>query len=139
MNKTALITGASKGIGRETALRLAVDFKYKVIAVSRNERQLQSVKEEAAQSGGNILTLTNDLSELDFNPITRILKEQSIAAIDILINNAGLLVNKPFAEIQQNDLIKSYTVNTFAPLMLVQHLLSYLKNAEQAHIVNISS
>ena len=139
MNKIAFITGASKGIGRATSLRMAVDLKYRVIAVSRNEAQLQSLKAEAFKAGGTIIPLAVDLLEQDFNPVLRLLREHSINSIDVLINNAGLLVNKPFEELQFKDLSNSYAVNAIAPLLFVQHLLPYLKKAEQAHIVNISS
>ncbi len=139
MNKTALITGASSGIGRETALKLAVEYKYHVIAISRNATLLQLLKEEAEAVGGKIITLTLDLLDQDFSPVSGLLKEHKITSLDVLINNAGLLINKPFTDLQHNDLFNSYKVNAIAPLLLVQQLLPFLKNAKQAHIVNISS
>ena len=139
MIKTALITGASRGIGRETALKLAVGFNYQIIAISRNAAQLQSLKEEVEALGGKIIILTLDLLAQNLNPVNDLFKEQKITALDVLINNAGFLVNKKLSDLQHKDLINSYTVNAIAPLLLVQQLLPFLKNAKRAHIVNISS
>jgi 3-oxoacyl-[acyl-carrier protein] reductase len=59
--------------------------------------------------------------------------------IDILINNAGFLVNKQFEDISNDELKKVYDVNVFAPFKLIQLLLPLLKKSSRAHIVNISS
>ncbi|MEP7265115.1 MAG: SDR family oxidoreductase, partial [Bacteroidota bacterium] len=67
------------------------------------------------------------------------LSSHKITAIDVLINNAGALVNKPFEQITMDDLQQCYLVNVFAPYLLIQHLLPLLKAASLAHVVNISS
>ena len=139
MSKTVLITGASRGIGRETAFKLAVDYHYQVIALSRNKVQLQSLTEEAMQAGGKIIPLTFDLQNEDFSRVIELLQEHQMQSIDILINNAGFLVNKPFQEIKYTDLLRSFSVNVFSPYFLIQHLMPYLENGAPAHVVNISS
>jgi NAD(P)-dependent dehydrogenase (short-subunit alcohol dehydrogenase family) len=59
--------------------------------------------------------------------------------VDVLINNAGLLINKPFTEITRGDLEKSYAVNVFSVFGITQQLLPLLKKAPTSHIVNITS
>ena len=139
MNKTALITGASRGIGWETALMLAAEYKYQVIALSRNHKQLELLKNTAAAEGGTILTLSHDFFKEDFSPVTTFLEKNNINSLDILINNAGFLIKKPIAEMQLSDLQNSYNVNVFSPYLLIQHLLPMLRNSSGAHVLNISS
>ena len=139
MSKTVLITGASRGIGRATALQLAVNYHYQVIALSRDKGQLLALSEEAKKAGGEVIAISFDLQSEDFTPVKKQLEEHGVNSIEIIINNAGLLVNKPFKEIKRTDLMHSYSVNVFSPYLLIQHVLPYLEKAERAHVVNISS
>ena len=134
--RTILITGASSGIGYQTALLLSKMENVAVVAIARNNEKLDKLKSE---SGDKILTLAFDLEEKNYNPIFDFLKINNITAFDGLIHNAGLLINKPFENISLEDLNRSYHVNVFAPYLLTQALLPYLKNAPKAHVVTISS
>jgi len=134
--RTILITGASSGIGYQTALLLSKMENVAVVAIARNNVKLEKLKTE---SGDKILTLAFDLEEKNYNPIFDFLKANNITTLDGLIHNAGLLINKPFENISLEDLNRSYHVNVFAPYLLTQTLLPYLKNAPKAHVVNISS
>jgi 3-oxoacyl-[acyl-carrier protein] reductase len=134
--RTILITGASSGIGYQTALLLSKMENVAVVAIARNNVKLNKLK---AESGDKILTLTFDLEEKNYKPIGDFLKVNNITALDGLIHNAGLLINKPFENISLEDLNRSYHVNVFAPYLLTQTLLPYLKSAPKAHVVTISS
>jgi short-subunit dehydrogenase len=134
--RTIFITGASSGIGYQTALLLSKMENVAVVAIARNSVKLEKLK---AESGDKILTLAFDLEEKNYNPIFDFLKINNITALDGLIHNAGLLINKPFENISLEDLSRSYHVNVFAPYLLTQALLPFLKNAPKAHVVNISS
>jgi short-subunit dehydrogenase len=134
--RTILITGASSGIGYQTALLLSKMENVAAIAIARNNVKLEKLKTE---SGDKILTLAFDLEEKNYNPIGDFLKLNNITTLDGLIHNAGLLINKPFENISLEDLNRSYHVNVFTPYLLTQTLLPYLKNAPKAHVVNISS
>ena len=134
--RTILITGASSGIGYQTALLLSKMENVAVVAIARNNEKLDKLKSE---SGDKILTLAFDLEEKNYNPIFDFLKINNITALDGLIHNAGLLINKPFENISLEDLSRSYHVNVFAPYLITQTLLPYLKNAPKAHVVTISS
>jgi 3-oxoacyl-[acyl-carrier protein] reductase len=137
MSKTVVITGAGRGIGYETALQLARQYDCKVVALSRNEAALKKLS--SSVSPGMILSLPFDFTGGNFNPLNDFLNTHAITRIDALINNAGSLINKPFSEITEADLQMTYHVNVFAPYLLFQHLLSRLKAAPDAHVVNISS
>jgi 3-oxoacyl-[acyl-carrier protein] reductase len=138
--KSIVITGASKGIGFETALKLCKEG-HRVIAVSRNERALENLYQSALHIGktANLVVVPGDLSTEEgiirvVNRISEITPE-----IDILINNAGSLINKPFGEISRRELENIFSVNVFAAFSLTRELLPLLLRSELAHVVNISS
>lgn len=134
--RTILITGASNGIGYETALNLSNDPTNKVIALARNFDKLMALQ---AKSNGKISILQFDLETNDPQIIIAFLLKNNVEQIDILIHNAGKIVNKPFEEITSNDLKSCYDVNVFAPYLLTQALLPYLEKSGKSHVINISS
>lgn len=133
MKKTAVITGASRGIGYDTALVLA-NTGHQVLALSRNKAALKKLSEEAE---GNINYLPFDLVNGEY----RLLEEQlaEYGAVDILINNAGYLINKPFMELSEEDWSSLLGVNLLGPVRLIRLLEPYLSKSSHAHVVNIGS
>lgn len=123
-----LITGASRGIGFESA-KLFVASGHQVLAISRNADKLS----ELAKFG--VTPFSFDLTTEDYTQLIE--KVKSFGEIDVLINNAGVLVNKPFSEISNLDLLYIYKVNVFAPFRLVRDLSPYFSS--QSHTVNVSS
>ncbi len=123
-----VITGASRGIGFDMVKKF-LDNGHQVIAISRNHEKLL----ELEQLGANILTF--DLTACDFSPIIDFVK--SFGQIDILINNAGALINKPLNHMTNEDINYVYSVNVFSVIKLIRDLLLHFNN--DAHIVNISS
>ncbi len=134
-NKTILITGASSGVGYQTALQLA-EKGHTVIALARNTELLNQLSNA---SNGKIISFPHDLSQLNFDALLTFLNEKAITKIDVLINNAGQLVNNSFEHITSEQLVSTYNTNVFAPYLLIQAVLPLLKNSNNPHIINISS
>lgn len=134
--KTYLITGASSGIGFETALFLAENPNMQVIATARNIDKLKDLHEK---SGKSIICIPFDLHGGDPQNFRKELIESRIERIDGIVHNAGLLVNRAFEDISRNELEMSYQTNVFAPYFLTQALLPLLKSSDSAHIIHISS
>lgn len=136
-----LVTGAGSGIGFYTVMALLKRRGNKVICISRNEKNLQKLKNLAMEEGEseNLILIPTDLSLFNGSDILKILKKYAITSIDGLVNNAGLLINKPFIELTEEDFKEVYEVNVFAPVKLIKLLLPFLKESLGAHIVNISS
>jgi 3-oxoacyl-[acyl-carrier protein] reductase len=132
-----LITGTSKGIGFELAKELSKTAPVMVIAVSRNTKALSRYIEQNNIS--NILTIKADITRApDQKKIFLTLKKLNLK-LNVLINNAGEMVNKPFAKISPKELQSVYATNVFAPFQLIQTLLPFFDFMSKAHIVNISS
>lgn len=135
-----IVTGASRGIGFETALQLCKQG-HKVIAVARNGSGLEKLQIAARSIGADsrLMILAGDLtSEKDIQELFYIANTLN-SRIDILINNAGVILNKEFNKITPDELKSVYEVNVFAPFRLMQVLLPLMGGNEVSHIVNISS
>lgn len=139
--KTVLISGASNGIGYHTAVQLAVKHQCRVIALSRNHEKLEQLRTEVKKqkAEAQVLLLNFDLSSGNFNLVTDFLKTNRITALDGLINNAGLLINKPFAELTESDWMAVYRVNVVGVVNLIRECIPFLAKSKHAHIVNIGS
>ncbi|MBT8236859.1 MAG: SDR family NAD(P)-dependent oxidoreductase, partial [Bacteroidia bacterium] len=125
-----VITGTSRGIGFELC-RIFADRGDKVWALSRNIRPL----EEAGFKGVKVIPF--DISSVtDIQKFASVISEENIN-LDILINNAGQLINKPFAQTNWEDFREVYAVNVFGLAELTRALIPFMKKS--AHVVTISS
>ncbi len=126
--KNIIITGTSRGIGYQLALLFA-NKGHQVLALSRNNLPLLEKD--------NITALSVDLAEESSYKSIASFVSKNWKKVDIIIHNAGVLVNKPFAETTLNDFQKVYNVNVFAVAMLTKAVLPFL--IKKSHIVAISS
>lgn len=127
-----VITGASRGIGFETA-QLFAKQNHQVFCLTRHTKPLEDLKHQ------HIHVIATDLSNTDsiHQAVSQILTK--VSHIDIVIHNAGSLINKPFENISYQELEMVYKINVFAPYFLTQQLLPVLGQASKSHIVTISS
>tara|TARA_B100001059_G_scaffold170010_1_gene169932 strand:- start:19160 stop:19834 length:675 start_codon:yes stop_codon:yes gene_type:complete len=126
--KTLLVTGASRGVGFEICKQAAVEG-HKVITLSRNITPLKGMQ--------NIHPFAVDLSiESALVDFVEEIKT-SFRSIDVLINNAGSLINKPFLEISSSEFEEVYKVNVFAVATLTRLLLPMINT--DGHVLNITS
>lgn len=127
--KNIIITGTSRGIGYQLALQFA-NAGHNVLAISRKTPQ------EFIENP-NITCLSVDLSsENDLDQVENFLS-QSWKNVDVIIHNAGALVQKPFSQTTQSDFEKVYKVNVFGVANLTRISLPYLQKG--SHVVSISS
>ena len=138
MAKKVIVTGASRGIGFELVQKYA-EAGHEVIALSRNSDRLEQLKEACLQLNpkAQVHILPFDLAEGDIAAQLMPFIESCFQHVDILINNAGALVAKPFTEISAEELERIYHVNVLSVFKLTQELIP--KFSDRAHIVNISS
>lgn len=127
-----VITGASRGIGYQVAKLFSENKNHKIIAISRNKENLDKLQKES----DNIISIPFDLNSNQYGELINQISS-SIDKIDILINNAGYLINKPFKDISHNEMNDIFNVNFFSVALLIQNLLPVMNI--NSHIVNIGS
>lgn len=125
-----VITGAGRGIGFELARQLAEEG-HQVLALSRRIDALQDLANPQIRPMAVDISRSEDLDSLT-GFIGNIWK-----TVDVLVNNAGLLVNKPFLELSMEAFREVYEVNLFGAAALTQRMLPFM--AQNGHVVNISS
>ena len=128
--KNVVITGTSRGIGFELAKQFA-ENGHQVLALSRNTKPLQDFNHK------NITVISVDLSvNSDLQKVTDFIKNDW-KHVDILINNAGKLINKPFTDLSSDDFLEVYKVNVFAVAELTKLMIPFMKKG--SHVVTVSS
>ncbi|MGF1923300.1 MAG: SDR family NAD(P)-dependent oxidoreductase [Bacteroidia bacterium] len=133
-----IITGASSGIGFETALEFSLDSSNKVVCIARSADKLRKLLEIAKGINPDctLLPVEFDLVNDDYSALVPFLTER-LGSIDILINNAGSLINKPFTETSTANLAEMLESNVISHFKMIQHTLPLFKSG--SHIVNIGS
>ena len=127
-----IITGASRGIGFELAQQF-LRADHQVFCLTRNTDTLDALEFSNLEVISTDLTSTESID----NAVSYI--KGKVNCIDVVIHNAGSIVNKPFEKIDFQELEIVYRVNVLAPYYLTQQLMSLLGRHSKAHIVNISS
>jgi short-subunit dehydrogenase len=134
MIKTALITGATRGIGREVARQLA-SLGYQVFISGRDAQLLASLKQELGCAG-----LALDLTDPEA-PV-RLYAEacQALGPVGVLVNNAGFnRAKEPLPKVTATELDASYAVNVRAPILLAREALKDMAPRKSGHIINVIS
>ncbi len=131
MKKNIVITGTSRGIGFEM-VSIFAEMGHNVLALSRNEEPIKELELE------NVKTFSFDITSEDSH-----LKAENYiihhwdSKVDILINNAGALLNKPFGESKWEDFQRIYEVNVFGVAEVTRKLIPYMN--KDSHVLTISS
>ena len=128
-----LITGASRGIGYATAELLCKNSQNQVIALSRSITHLHELQAKYP----NIFPFAFDLTAFDPHIIARI--QAQFSSIDVLINNAGYLINKSFEDLTNEDWQHSFDVNVLGVVKIIRAFLPQMGQKHNTHILNIGS
>ena len=138
-NKTIVITGASKGLGRETGIHLSQKHAN-VILIARTESSLRQVQEEIeALTGIAPLIIKSDISsEKDVDRMTAMIKEK-FDRVDVLINNAGFGTYRVSENISNQEMRRHFEVNFLGVYYCIKTLLPLIKQSDSGYILNIGS
>jgi NAD(P)-dependent dehydrogenase (short-subunit alcohol dehydrogenase family) len=137
-NKTALITGASRGMGRATALALAAGGPRVIVHYGRNADEAKAVVDQIRAAGGRADAVAADLAAPDgAHKLAAQVRGLIGDRLDILVSNAGISMAVPLENMTVKDFDELFAVNVRAPYFLVQQLLPIL--ADGANIVFLSS
>ena len=136
--KVAIVTGASRGIGRAIAMRLTAEGVF-VAATARSEEQLRQLQRDIESGGGTAHCIVADLSasssaqHIVSQTLTR------FGRLDILVNNAGIAVQAPLLETSIEQWDRLMAVNARAPFLLCKEAIPYMKTAGGGTIIQIVS
>ncbi len=136
--KTAVVTGATDGLGRATAMMLAANG-YRVFGGGRNAARLASLQSEASQRKFALTALQMDVTSDDSVGRAIDTMQKAAGTIDILVNNAGIGFVAPMEEISLADLRRQYETNVFGVVRVTQHVLPGMRAQRRGRIVNMSS
>jgi 3-oxoacyl-[acyl-carrier protein] reductase len=135
--KVALVTGASRGLGRQVAEKLGRHGAKVVINYTSSPDKAGEVVEAIRQSGGEALAVQADISRLDeleslFNQAV-----EAFGQIDILVNNAGIMITKPIAAVTEEDFDRMFAINAKGTFFACQ--LAYKHMSSNGRIINFST
>jgi len=137
-NKIALVTGGSRGIGKQIVKTYAAQGATVIIA-SRNINDCQKVAEEVIQAGGNAMAISCDMANLE--DIANMYKqiEDEFGKLDILVNNAGVSITKPSIEVTKEDWNTMFDINIRGVFFSCQEAAKIMIKQQKGKIINVSS
>lgn len=137
--QTIIITGASKGIGREIAWILGVEAKLQVVLVARQAADLAILEKQIHERGGNALVVRADVTqEADCQ---RVVEQtlQTFGKIDVIVNNAGIGSFKPLETFSVEEFDQMFGVNVKGTFLMSRAVLPYFKERKSGLIISIAS
>ena len=135
--KTVLITGGASGIGK-IMVRLMLERKAKVIIWDINQEKIDETVSEFSNKGP-VFGFNVDVSNSEQIQENAKKVKQEIGVVDVLINNAGIIVGKYFSEHSLSDISKTMEINANAPMLITKVFLDDMLHQNSGHICNIAS
>jgi 3-oxoacyl-[acyl-carrier protein] reductase len=140
--RACVVTGASSGIGRETALQLCAEGA-KVLLVARGEERLSAVTEEATQvakpAGGTAAAISLDVTADDAGERMLAAATERFGALDVLVNNAGTASWRDLDDVPDEDWRAQYELNVMAPLRAMRAAIPPMVSRGWGRVVNVCS
>lgn len=136
--KSILITGATRGIGRATAVQ-AAQQGWMVVLNGRDEMQLLQVKEEIERIGAIVHTVNYDVTDVDAVKKAFMWIKKNVGQLDVVINNAGIMDDALIGMLKPEQLQKTLEVNTSAAIYHMQFASRLMAKQKSGSIINVSS
>lgn len=136
----AIVTGASRGIGRAIAMALAEAGFRLVVSYRDRERDARELVEKIDTGGGEVRTVKADVGRPEAGSALARAALEAFGQIDVLVNNAGVhLPGVRLADVPHEDWERILRVNLSGPFYLIQAVLPHMRERRRGHIINISS
>lgn len=138
-NKVALITGATRGIGRQIAITLAKSGFDIVVNYRKENDDLEDTKKEIEETGRECLAVQGDVS--NYEECEKFVKEviEKYGKIDVLVNNAGITKDNLLMRMKKEDFQDVLNVNLVGTFNVTKNVIPYMMKARSGRIINISS
>lgn len=137
-NKTAIVTGGGRGIGKAIALTFAREGAN-IVVISRTKSEIDAVAEQAREMGRSALAITADVTKKDqIQAMTRQTLD-TFGRIDILVNNAGTAIHNPVIDLREEDWDLTMAINLKGVFLCSQAVIGTMMEQKSGYIINISS
>jgi short-subunit dehydrogenase len=136
--RTALITGASRGLGLYIARALAAE-KMNLVLAARSREGLEAIADEVREAGGRAIAVPTDVTDRGALEALVAAAEGEFGEVDVLVNNAGTLVSYPFEMLGIEDMERAIRLNLISAMILTRLVLPGMLKRGRGHIVNMSS
>ncbi|HUU19570.1 MAG TPA: SDR family oxidoreductase [Sedimentisphaerales bacterium] len=137
-SKVAIVTGASRGIGRAVSVALAQEAATVVLA-ARSIQKLQETADKVTEAGGKAEIVVTELTEEEsIKNLVKVTSEK-FSRLDILVNNAGVTHSAKLEQTATEDWERCMQINARAPFILCREALPLLKKSQAGYIINIAS
>ena len=139
MDLVVIVTGASRGVGRATALRLARSGAQ-VVAVARDERRLLSLRDELTEAGGGAIdAMAGDVRSGETASRAVAQAIERFGRLDAVVNNAGIERTRPLDEVSDDDYDAMVDTNLRGPFNLIRAALPHMKERHSGTLITIAS
>ena len=138
-NQVAVITGASRGIGREIALTFAREGASLVLISLKAQTALAAVRQEAEELGAAVITLLGDVSDVAFCESTYNSATEAFGTVDILVNCAGTITRAPFEEVSFEEWHRVIDVNLHGAFYMCRQFLPDMRRRNRGKVINMTS
>ncbi len=137
-NQVAIVTGASDGLGKGLAFRLAKEGA-RLALVARNEEKIKAVADEIAQTGAEVKYFVCDVTSVEQIQQAVINIKASFGTVDVLINNAGIWSPGDLASHSVEKIKQLFDTNTLGTILMSREVLPILKDKQDGQILNVIS
>ncbi|MCG9788583.1 SDR family NAD(P)-dependent oxidoreductase [Vibrio mediterranei] len=139
MNRTVLVTGGASGMGKAYVERAVAEGAKTVIIWDLNQDAMEQVKQEFHNNETQIYTFQVDVTDTQLVYQTAEIILKNIGAVELLINNAGIVVSEHFIDHDPRKIDLSMQINSTAPMHIARAFLPAMAEVDEGHIVNIAS
>jgi 3-oxoacyl-[acyl-carrier protein] reductase len=137
--KTAVVTGASKGLGAAIARKLASEGAAVVVNYARSEKEANQIVQDIAAQGGNAVAVQADVSQREHAQALFRAAREAFGPVDILVNNAGVYEFRPLEAIDEAHIDRHFDINVKGLLFATQEAARDFDGTRDKVVVNISS
>lgn len=137
-HRTAIVTGASSGIGEATSRRLA-SAGFEVVLIARRGDRLETIAKEIETAGGRAIAIVADLADADETSSAFARAVESLGHVDVLVNNAGFSPGAAIEQMSRDEIRNIFDVNLFSALQLIGEVTPLMRQRRSGRIINVGS